>query len=152
MTDLILERTQVVPRPLEDTFSFFADPSNLGAITPAWLRFRIVDAPARLERGSLLRYRLRLYRLPISWLTEITEWQPPRSFADTQRAGPYRAWVHTHRFAAVRDGTEIYDHVRYRLPGGPLAPLAHRLVVRGWLEEIFDFRSRRLRELLAPNE
>jgi hypothetical protein len=50
-----LERTQVVPRSLEETFDFFADPGRLEAITPSWLRFRIVEAPLELRRGSHLR-------------------------------------------------------------------------------------------------
>ena len=152
VSDLELERAQVVARPLPETFAFFSDPWNLEAITPAWLRFQILDVPDELVRGSLLRYRLRLFGVPISWRTEIADWRPPRTFTDRQLAGPYRLWVHTHRFSPVRGGTEIYDHVRYRLPGGPLAPPAHRLVVRRWLDEIFAFRSRRLRELLAPKE
>lgn len=86
--------------------------------------------------------------MPIRWESEISEWLPPRTFVDTQLAGPYRLWVHAHRFAPVAGGTEIYDHVRYRLPGGRLAPLAHRVVVGPWLEAIFDFRADRLAELL----
>ena len=148
MTDLELERTQVVPRGLEETFSFFADASNLEAITPPWLHFRVVDAPARLGRGALLRYRLRLFGVPFGWRTEISSWSPPRSFSDTQLAGPYALWVHTHRFSPVRAGTEIYDNVRYRLPGGPFAPLAQPLV-SAWLAAIFDFRARALARLLA---
>ena len=146
--DLRLERTQTVAQPLAATFAFFSDPANLEAITPAWLRFRILEAPAELRRGSLLRYRLRLFGVPIAWLTEITDWRPPRTFTDTQLAGPYRLWVHTHRLNAVAGGTEIYDHVRYRLPGGPLAPLVHRALVHRWLNEIFDYRASRLAELL----
>ena len=57
--------------------------------------------------------------------------------------------MHTHRFSPVAGGTEIYDNVRYRLPGGVLAPSAHRLVVRRWLKEIFEFRRERLAALLA---
>jgi hypothetical protein len=144
-----LERRQVVPRPLSETFDFFADPRNLQAITPPWLRFRILEAPEQLERGSALRYRLRLFGVPVGWRTEIADWRPPRSFADTQVAGPYRVWVHTHRFSAAAGGTEIYDHVRYRVPGGPLAPLIDVLVVRSWLDTIFDYRMARLAELLG---
>lgn len=147
--DFRLERTQLVPRPLAETFAFFADPGNLEAITPPWLHFRILEAPRALGGGSLLRYRLRLFGLPIYWRTEITEWLPPRAFADTQLAGPYPLWVHTHRFTAVAGGTEIYDHVRYRVPGGPLAGYVRRHVVRGWLDEIFDFRAAALTELLG---
>ena len=41
-----------------EAFAFFADPRNLEAITPPWLGFRILEAPATLEQGSLLGYRL----------------------------------------------------------------------------------------------
>lgn len=145
MTASELQRTQLVPRGLEETFAFFADARNLGAITPPWLHFRILEAPNELERGALLRYRLRLFGIPVRWLTEISAWEPPRSFTDRQLRGPYLLWEHTHRFTAVDGGTEIYDNVRYRVPGGPLAP--RRLVGR-LVDEIFDYRAARLRELL----
>ena len=36
----------------------------------------------QLEQGSSLAYRLRLFGVPIHWLTEITEWVDGRSFTD----------------------------------------------------------------------
>jgi ligand-binding SRPBCC domain-containing protein len=147
--DFELERTQVVPRALPETFAFFADPRNLEAITPPWLRFRVLHAPPELRRGSELDYRLRLFGTPIVWHTVISDWRPPRTFADEQVLGPYPFWLHTHRFAAVAAGTEIYDHVRYRVPGGPFAAAIRRHVVRGWLDEIFDFRAATLGGLLG---
>jgi ligand-binding SRPBCC domain-containing protein len=147
--DAFLERTQSVHRPLDETFAFFADPQNLAAITPPWLRFHIVDAPAELGRGALLRYRLSLSGVPVGWRTEIAEWLPPRTFVDVQLAGPYRLWVHTHRFTPTPAGTEIYDNVRYRVPGGPLAAAVDRLLVAPRLDAIFDYRAARLAELLA---
>ncbi|MBW3592233.1 MAG: SRPBCC family protein [Actinobacteria bacterium] len=146
--DRFLERTQLVPRPVDEVFAFFADPANLEAITPPWLRFQIVEAPERLARGSLLRYRLRLFGVPVSWRTEIVGWSAPHAFTDVQLSGPYRLWVHEHRFAPVPSGTEVYDNVRYRVPLDPLGALAHRLFVRRWLDEIFDYRAERLHELL----
>ena len=92
-----LVRTQVVRVPPEEAFAFFADPGNLEAITPPWLRFRIVEATTRLEGGSHLRYRLRLVGVPIRWHTEIVAWHPPRSFTDPQLSGHYPLWEHTHR-------------------------------------------------------
>jgi ligand-binding SRPBCC domain-containing protein len=85
--------------------------------------------------------------VPVRWLTEIRRWQPPRSFTDVQLAGPYRVWEHTHRFTEAPGGTEVYDYVRYGMPLGPLGAAAERLRVGAWLDEIFDYRSRRLREL-----
>ncbi|MBD0328761.1 MAG: SRPBCC family protein [Thermoleophilia bacterium] len=148
MRDYELERRQVLPLPPAETFAFFADPWNLEAITPPWLRFRILDAPVELREGALLHYRLRLFGLPVRWRTEIALWQPPRAFVDRQLAGPYRLWVHTHRFTARGRGTEVHDHVRYRVPGGVVAPLAQRLLVARWLDAIFDFRAERLAALL----
>jgi ligand-binding SRPBCC domain-containing protein len=137
----------VLPRPPDEVFAFFAAPRNLEAITPGWLCFRIVAAPDRLERGSVIRYRLRLFGVPIRWKAEIVDWREPRTFTDVQISGPYPLWVHTHRFTPVPDGTEVYDAVRYQVPGGPAAGLVGRLVGR-WLDEIFDYRRERLEELL----
>jgi ligand-binding SRPBCC domain-containing protein len=148
MPDFALERTQVVPRLPDEVWAFFSDAANLGAITPPWLRFEIVEAPAQLELGSLLRYRLRLLGVPLGWRTEITTWRPPIGFTDVQLSGPYPLWEHAHRFSPAPGGTEVYDNVRYRVPGGPLAPLVN-LVVSAWLERIFDYRAKRLRELLG---
>ena len=75
--------------------------------------------------------------------------EPPFRFADLQVRGPYRYWEHTHTFAAVSGGTEISDHIVYRLPGGPLAPLADRLGHRALLSRLFAYRTKRLTELLA---
>ncbi len=149
MAEHLLERSQVVPSPLEDTYDFFANPRNLETITPGWLHFRIVEAPERLERGSLLRYRLRLFGIPIGWRTEITEWNPPRGFTDTQLRGPYRVWVHEHRLESAGTGTLVCDRIRYGVPLGPLGRVLNRLFVRRWLARIFDFRARRMAELLT---
>jgi len=147
--EFVLERTQAVPRPREEVFAFFSDPANLEAITPPWLHFRIVSAPERLGRHSFLRYRLRLWGVGFGWLTEIVSWTPPAGFADVQLRGPYPLWEHTHRFAAVPGGTEVYDHVRYRVPGGLLV---QRLLVGPWLDRIFDYRRERLEELLGGSD
>lgn len=96
----------------------------------------------------MIRYRLRIKRLPVRWLTEITDWQPPRSFTDVQIRGPYRMWEHAHRLTPVATGTEIYDHVRYAVPGGPLGALVER-GVRPLLDEIFDYRAEQLQTLLG---
>ena len=138
----------MVPRPPKEAFEFFADPWNLEAITPRWLRFRILEAPDEIFEGAALRYRLRLFGVPIGWRTEIVDWSPPHAFTDVQRRGPYPLWEHTHRIEAADAGAAITDEVRYRLPGGPLEPLVHAVVHR-WLEAIFDYRAARLRELLS---
>jgi ligand-binding SRPBCC domain-containing protein len=144
-----LRRTQVVPAPPDEAFALFASPYNLEAITPPWLRFRIVAAPAQLGRDAIIRYRLRLFGIPIRWLTQITAWEPPGEFVDTQTRGPFALWEHTHRLTATANGTEIADEVRYRLFLGPFGELVQRVVVRRWLDAIFDYRARAVDEWFA---
>jgi ligand-binding SRPBCC domain-containing protein len=146
--DRVLERSQVVPVDIDRAFTFFADASNLEAITPPWLRFRILEAPETLAKGSLLVYRLGLFGVPIRWRTEIVDWQPPYGFRDVQLAGPYRRWEHTHELRSVEGGTEIRDRVVYRLPYEPLAGVLAPLTVRPWLTAIFDYRARQTAALL----
>lgn len=146
-----LTRAQRVPRPLAEAFAFFADARNLELLTPPWLAFRIVDAPETLSRGSTIGYRLRLIGVSLRWRSEIAEWEPPGSFTDVQRRGPYARWEHTHRFAAVGDTTEVVDRVVYRPPGGPLAPLVRTALVRGQLERIFDYRAARIEEIFSAD-
>ena len=147
--DFVLERTQVIGVQIDEAFAFFADPRNLERITPSWLRFRIIDAPAELGPGARLRYRLSLFGVPIRWRTEIVAWNPPRGFVDVQRRGPFLFWEHTHRLRPVAGGTEIYDHVRYRLFLGPLGTLVRRIVVRAWVESIFAYRAEHVPAMLS---
>ena len=122
MRTYYLERKQWVPASLEKVFSFFSRPENLQKLTPPWLDFRIVEAPAELSAGALIRYRLRVHGVPVGWLTAIREWDPPHRFVDEQLRGPYALWHHTHTFEPHPDAdgdTLMRDVVRYALPLGP---------------------------------
>ncbi len=147
MSLYVLRRDQYIPAPRERVFGFFSDPRNLEAITPPFLRFRILEpAPQAIGRGTLIRYRLSLYGVPIRWLTEIAAWRPPEAFTDVQVSGPYAFWEHTHTLAEVGEGTRMTDQVRYR-PTRFLPGLANAVFVRHNLERIFDYRAARIREL-----
>ncbi len=136
-----LVRTQRVPTPIDDVFAFFAEAENLDALTPPFLRFRILTpTPVRMEVGARIEYGLSLFGVPFRWRTRITRWEPGVGFVDEQESGPYATWIHTHTFEADGDGTLIHDQVDYAMPFGPLGTLAHRLVVDRTLGRIFDFR------------
>lgn len=147
-----LRREQRLPRPIDEVFAFFGDARNLEAITPPLLRFRVMDSGAdaiAMGPGALIRYRLRVRRVPVGWLTVIREWDPPRRFVDKQLRGPYALWHHTHTFEPLDDGgTLMRDEVRYALPLGLLGEFARRLFVGRDVEAIFDYRARRIVELL----
>jgi ligand-binding SRPBCC domain-containing protein len=143
----VLNREQWLPRPIDEVFKFFSRPENLQQITPPWLDFRMVESPASLQAGSLIRYRLRWRWIPIRWTTEISEWNPPRGFVDRAVSGPYALWNHEHSFEDQAGGTLMRDRVTYALPLAGVGRLAHWAWVQRDVERIFDFRTDAMRRL-----
>jgi ligand-binding SRPBCC domain-containing protein len=147
-----LRRSQSIGRPLREVFAFFADAANLEAITPPFLRFRIITpTPIEMGVGARIDYRLSLWGVPLRWRTLITRFEPDVRFVDEQEAGPYAYWHHLHEFEAEGGGTRMRDEVTYRLPFGALGSLAHRLLVEQQLRTIFDYRERAIIDLLGAS-
>lgn len=137
----------MVPQKRAQVFAFFADAKNLQALTPPWLNFRIVSAPAiEMRVGTLIDYKLRVHGLPLKWRTRIAAWEPPLRFVDEQLCGPYRQWIHEHTFEERGDTTICRDHVRYAVFGGALV---NALFVRRDVETIFTYRETKLREIFG---
>lgn len=152
MAEHILERRQIIERPRREVFDFFADAGNLEKITPPELNFKIITAqPINIKQGAFIDYRLKLRGIPITWKTEITQWNPPFDFVDTALKSPYKQWIHLHTFADGENGETIMeDRVRYRLPFEPFGDLAHRYVKKE-LNYIFDYRWKVIEKVFPPN-
>lgn len=135
------EAHQWVSSPTPQTFEFFADAANLETITPPFLNFRILtELPVEMRVGARIDYRIALYGLPMTWKTNIDQWESGRSFIDRQLSGPYAQWIHLHTFEPSAGGTRLYDRVLYALPLDPLSRPGHPLFVRPTIERIFAYR------------
>jgi len=145
----LLEREQLLDRPLQDVFAFFAQVRNLQRITPPFLRFEVLSPdPIPMGVGTVIEYRLRVHRVPVRWVTWIEAFETNRRFVDRQVLGPYALWHHTHEFEAVGSRTLVLDRVRYAIPFGPLGQLARLLFVQRDLDDVFAYRRTAvLREL-----
>lgn len=144
-----LKRTQIVKTDLQTCWDFFSSPSNLQKITPPSMGFDVlVDVPNNMYEGMMIEYRVRpLLSIPLKWITEITHVKPLQYFVDEQRKGPYKIWHHEHHFREIPEGVEMTDIVSYELPLGFLGKMAHPILVKSKLEEIFAYRLKVVEEL-----
>lgn len=160
---------QWLPRPVEEVFTFFADPSNLPVLMPAWQSARIEHAaivpapqirgnpPSTSAAGSGTRLTLSFLPIPHSpvrlrWEAEISEFVWNHHFCDRQLSGPFAFWKHCHSVQpGVRDGVDstlVSDDVEYELPGGLVGRMAHALFLRRQIESTFAYRQCQLALLL----
>jgi ligand-binding SRPBCC domain-containing protein len=146
----ILTAEQWLPRRRDEVFPFFAEAANLEKITPSFLHFRILSPlPIEMRQGARIDYRISLRGIPMRWRTEITVWEPPFRFVDTQLTGPYRQWIHEHTFEDRDGGTWCRDRVEYRVPGGALV---HTLFVERDVRAIFAYRRDALARLFGSSQ
>jgi ligand-binding SRPBCC domain-containing protein len=87
--------------------------------------------------------------LPLYWMTEITHVVEGKYFIDEQRFGPYTLWHHQHHFRAVDGGVEMTDLIHYKIPLGIIGRVANMLFVRQKLNDIFNYRYEKVKELFG---
>ena len=136
-----------LPQSRDKVFAFFSDAQNLDLITPPWLHFRtITPYSGEMRPGMLMDHRLRLHGFLLRWRSKITDWDPPARFVDEQVRGPYRLWIHEHRFEEQNNGTLVRDHVCYAVL---FDFLIHQFFIRPDIERIFAYRQRKLRDIFV---
>ncbi len=144
-----LHRTQLLPISVEKAWEFFSTPNNLAKITPAEMDFVIVSdlKNASIYEGMLIEYRVKpLFGIPMKWITKIGKVVNNYSFVDTQLQGPYALWEHTHIFEKAEGGVLMTDQVNYALPLGVLGDIAHAVLVKKKLSDIFDYRKQMIKQ------
>lgn len=148
----LLKREIILNTNPERVWEFLSTPINLNELTPPDLHFQVLsEVPDKMYNGLTILYEI---KIPVfgkrRWLTEIKHIQEGTFFIDEQRLGPYRLWYHQHRIESFEGKkTRMLDSVFYQLPFGVIGSLVHQFWVRNMLEEIFDYRAKRLVELFG---
>ncbi|MCS5653982.1 MAG: SRPBCC family protein [Candidatus Marinimicrobia bacterium] len=145
--------TQFIDKPLDVVFSFFAKPENLRRITPSTLDFQILTpTPISMVKGTVIDYNIKVMGIRVHWRTLIKSYNPPTQFVDEQTKGPYLLWIHTHTFKIKDEGVEIHDCIEYSIPLGLLGRFVHFLWIKRKLDQIFDFRRKKIEEIFISDE
>jgi ligand-binding SRPBCC domain-containing protein len=143
-----LRRIQKLPISLEEAWAFFSSPANLKKITPPFMGFDIISGAGQtMFQGQIIQYTVKpVLGIPVSWVTEISHVVENKYFVDNQLFGPYALWHHKHFFKEIPGGIEMEDIVDYKLPFGIFGRIAHQLLVKQKLNEIFNYREKILKE------
>ena len=137
---------QNLPITVDQAWEFISNPKNLKVITPDYMGFVTLSGDEKpLYAGQLIQYIVTpLLGIPMKWVTEITNVEEKKYFVDQQLFGPYSLWHHKHFIKEIPGGVEMEDIVDYKVPLGILGQLVHPFLVKPKLNEIFEYRQKKL--------
>lgn len=96
----------------------------------------------RIALGETVTWRARHFGFWFEMTSKITAFDAPHAFVDEQVAGPFRAFVHEHRFEPTADGCRMTDTVTLASP--VFGRVAERLVLVPYLRRLIAERNRHL--------
>ena len=143
-------RKQHLKTDIQTLWDFVSSPINLNEITPKDMQFRFIsnNKDQKMYPGMIILYKVSpLFKIPLSWATEITHIKEKRFFVDEQRLGPYKIWHHEHHFEKTDYGVLMKDIVTYAPPFGIIGSFANSLFIRKKVNEIFDYREAALERI-----
>jgi ligand-binding SRPBCC domain-containing protein len=139
--------------PPERVFAFHESPGALQRLTPPWEEVEVESGGDSIKVGSRAVLVTKLGPIPLRWVAEHTEYDPPHRFADRQVSGPFARWYHRHEFLDDgRGGTILRDAVDYDLPLGALGRLFGGGLVRRKLCKMFDYRHEATRRIVEAGD
>ena len=130
-----------IAAPPAVVFAFHESPGALARLTPPWENVKVVKGGESIKVGSQVVLQTKLGLIPLNWVAEHTEYEPPHLFADRQVSGPFASWYHRHRMLDDgQGGTILRDEVDYEPPLGVLGRLFTGQYLHSKLQKMFDFR------------
>ncbi len=149
-----LHSKQLLPTSQKEAWKFLSSPANLQRITPDHMGFEILSgADQPMFPGQIIHYKVSSFPgIKTKWVTEITHVKEGEYFVDEQRFGPYALWHHKHFLKKNDKGVEMEDIIDYKIPFGILGQLAHPILVKKQLKQIFKYREDKLMELFGKVE
>jgi ligand-binding SRPBCC domain-containing protein len=134
-------------------FAFHESRGALQRLTPPWERVEVVEGGESIRPGSRVVVRTWLGPVPMRWIAEHTEYDPPHGFADRQVSGPFASWYHRHRFLPDGSGgTLLRDEVDYEPPLGVLGRRLGGGFLESKLQQLFDFRHETTRRIVEAGD
>lgn len=136
--------------PVEEVFSWHRRPGAFERLAPPWQSVQVRRRTGGIADGGEVELALRKGPATLRWVVKHTAYEENRYFRDEQVSGPFRRWVHEHRFEPLDDGrSAVEDVVEWEAPLGTVGRTFSGGFIQRTLERLFAFRHRRLAHDLA---
>ncbi|MCA8997041.1 MAG: SRPBCC family protein [Planctomycetaceae bacterium] len=150
---LTYSKSVSLPDPPEAVFAFHEHPEALKRLIPPWEAMSVFETDNSLAPGSRVILGGSVMGMPVRWVAEHTEYDPPHLFADRQVSGPFVYWYHRHRIEPDGNGGSILtDEIQYDVPFGRMGRLFGNWLVRRKLEAMFTYRHEQTQQFLRDEK
>jgi len=135
-----------LPVSAEDAYQWHLREGAIERLTPPWSAMRVLEGHGVISDSSRRVLRVPAGPLRMRWEARHHSFVENHQFCDEMVQGPFKKWVHYHRFIAEGDNTSrLEDFVDYELPLGRLGQLAGQRGVEQIVNRVFPWRHQRTR-------
>lgn len=124
----------------------------LQRLLPPWDRSRVLHRPETLQEGAVVVLSTHLGPWPWRWEARHSGFEPGQRFCDEQIRGPFRRWLHTHRFIDQGATSVLEDTLEYECPAGALGSWLCGAAIEKRLTKTFAYRHRTLQRDLERHQ
>jgi ligand-binding SRPBCC domain-containing protein len=108
----IFERSVHLPVNAEQAFAWHERPGALDRLLPPWESLTVDKREHGIGDGSMVELTQQIVAVKFKWVAKHYDYQPSRSFRDTQVTGPFASWEHLHDFRPNGDRNgALTDHI-----------------------------------------
>lgn len=131
---------------VEKLFAWHEGKGAVLRLTPPWVPLKITARSGDgIQKGTRLSFRIKLFKIPMTWESEHIDYKENRFFKDRQIKGPFSKWEHSHVFKPDGvHGSIMEDKIEFQLPLGILNGLFYGFVMNEF-KRIFTYRHRVLK-------
>lgn len=134
--------------PHQDVFDFLIRPANTVRTSPPQISMKMIEAPELLEFGSRIEFEVSGLGPVQRMIHEITAFDGPKSFIETQRKGPLKSFVHEHLIEQDSGGVVVVDRILFEPPGGLAGFVVTESLIQQSLSGGFEHRHAEMKRIL----
>lgn len=146
----VFESSVDLPVTIQEAFAYHEREGALKRLTPPWESVEIESSDGSLKPGSRVVLKTKIAGVPLRWIAEHRDYDPPNRFEDVALSGPFSSWHHKHLFRSVTPiSSQLTDHIDYEVPLGPIGSTLGGSFVANKLKAMFAYRHRVTHDDLA---